>query len=221
MSWPPSSRQNEGVDEGEMVPCWQDPRIERTRRVVLDSAIALLIEGGYSAVTMESVAASSGVAKSTIYRHWPNRNALINDAFHALKPSVPVPADGDVRSRVTVLLEHMARTLVGSTWSSCLPALIDAAERDPEARELHYGLADAGRQVLVDLLAEGVRTGELPADTDPGLLAEALVGPIVIRRLMTTEPLDPADVPRLVAQLWPGKQDLSPRPMEAAATADS
>ena len=64
-------------------------------------------------------------------------------------------------------------------------------------------MAGAGRQVLVDLLAEGIRTGELPADTDPGLLAEALAGAIVLRRLMSPQPLDPADVPRLVAQLWP------------------
>jgi TetR/AcrR family transcriptional regulator of autoinduction and epiphytic fitness len=191
------------MDEGEMVPCWQDPRIERTRRVVLESAITLLIEGGYSAVTMEAVAAASGVAKSTIYRHWPNRSVLINDAFHELKPRVPLPAEGDVRSRVTVLLEHLARLLVSSTWSSCLPALIDAAERDPEARELHCGLAQTGRQVLVDLLAEGVRTGELPAETDVGLLAEALAGAIMLRRLMSPEPLDPAVVPHLVAQLWP------------------
>jgi len=191
------------MDEGGTALCWQDPRIERTRRVVLDAAIALLIEGGYRAVTMEAVASASGVAKSTIYRHWSNRDALISDAFHVLKPPIPVPVEGDVRSKVTVLLEHLARTLVSSTWSSCLPALIDAAERDPDARELHCGLARAGRQVLVDLLAEGIRTGELPADTDPGLLAEALAGAILLRRLMSPEPLDPADVPRLVAQLWP------------------
>ena len=170
---------------------------------MLEAAIALLIEGGYPAVTMEAVAAASGVAKSTIYRHWSNRDVLISDAFHALKPPIPAPVEGDVRSRVTVLLEHLARTLVSSTWSSCLPALIDAAERDPEARELHCGLARAGRQVLVDLLVEGIQNGELPADTDPGLLAEALAGAIMLRRLMSPEPLDPAGVPRLVAQLWP------------------
>jgi AcrR family transcriptional regulator len=190
------------VDEGDL-PCWQDPRIERTRRVVLEAAIALLIEGGYAAVTMEAVAVASGVAKSTIYRHWPNRDALISDAFHALKPPIPVPVEGDVRARVTALLEQVAQTLSSSTWSSCLPALIDAAERDPGARELHCGLADAGRQVLVDLLDEGIRTGELPAETDTGLLAEALAGAIVLRRLMSPEPLAPAEVPRLVAQLWP------------------
>jgi TetR/AcrR family transcriptional regulator, regulator of autoinduction and epiphytic fitness len=216
MPW--SLRQNEPMEEGETTPCWQDPRIERTRRVVLESAIELLIEGGYSAVTMEAVAAASGVAKSTIYRHWPNRSALINDAFHELKPTAPLPVGGDVRARITVLLEHLARQLVSSTWSSCLPALIDAAERDPEARELHSGLARTGRQVLVDLLAEGVRTGELPPDTDVGLLAEAMAGAIVLRRLMATEPFDPSEVPHLVDQLWPTTAAEAAAPRAATGT---
>ena len=95
------------MDESGTALCWQDPRIERTRRVVLDATITLLIEGGYRTVTMEAVAAASGVAKSTIYRHWSNRDTLISDAFHALKPPIPVSPEGDVRSKVTVLLEHL------------------------------------------------------------------------------------------------------------------
>ena len=65
-----------------------DPRVERTRRVVLDATIELIVEGGFTAVTIEAVAARSGVAKSTIYRHWPGRVELMHAAFHELKPSV-------------------------------------------------------------------------------------------------------------------------------------
>jgi AcrR family transcriptional regulator len=188
---------------GDVATAWLDPRIERTRRVVLEATIGLIAESGYGAVTVEAVAARSGVAKSTIYRHWPSRIELINDAFHELKPPVPLPTEGDVRDRIVWLLENLARSLVASTWSSCLPALIDAAERDPDARELHYRLALAGRQTLVDLLEEGVRLGELPADLDAALIAEALAGPILLRRLMLHEPLDPTRVRDLVDQVLP------------------
>jgi TetR/AcrR family transcriptional regulator of autoinduction and epiphytic fitness len=178
-----------------------DPRVERTRRIVLDATIELLVEGGYGAVTIEAVAARSGVAKSTIYRHWPGRLELINDAFHELKPPVPGPCEGDVRDRIVSMLENLARNVADSTWSLCLPALIDAAERDPEARELHRNLAGAGRQALVDLITEGIENGELSAELDPELLAEALVGPILLRRLMSSDPLDPAMVRHLVEQI--------------------
>jgi TetR/AcrR family transcriptional regulator, regulator of autoinduction and epiphytic fitness len=182
----------------------QDPRIERTRRVVLDAALALLGERGYGEVTIEAVAAESGVAKSTIYRHWPSRVELINDAFHELAPNLPVPPEGDVRERVVAFLEQVATDVCASRWSACLPALLDAAEHDPTARELNLRLASTGRQTLSGLLAEGVRNGELPADLDTVLIAEALAGPIILRRLMAAEPLEPAQVRHLVDQVLGG-----------------
>jgi TetR/AcrR family transcriptional regulator, regulator of autoinduction and epiphytic fitness len=186
-----------------------DPRIERTRRVVLEATLDLLAEHGYGAVTIEAVAARSGVAKSTIYRHWPGKVELILDAFHELKPPVAPSAEGDVRETVIAVLENLARVVVESTWSMCLPSLIDAAAHDPEARKLHGRISAEGRRSLVDLLATGVERGELPADLDPELMAEALVGPILLRRLMSLPPFDPAQVRTLVDQL------IRPVPSEA------
>jgi TetR/AcrR family transcriptional regulator, regulator of autoinduction and epiphytic fitness len=194
------SRQTKAVEAHAPAP-WLDPRIERSRRVVLEATVALIAESGYGAVTIEAVAARSGVAKSTIYRQWPNRLELINDAFHELKPSVPLPTGSTVRDRIVCFLEHVARNVGTSTWSACLPALIDAAEHDPDARELHSRLTQAGRQSLVDLLEEGVQSGELPAGLDLELMAEALVGPILIRRLMLHEAFDPSQVRHLVDQV--------------------
>jgi AcrR family transcriptional regulator len=163
-----------------------DPRIERTRRVVLDSAIALLGARGYGEVTIEAVAAASGVAKSTIYRHWP---------------ALPVPPEGDVRDRLVAVLEHVAKDVCMSRWSACLPALLDAAAHDPAARELNLRLATSGRQLLSQLLADGVSRGELRADLDTELIADALAGPIILRRLWSAETFDPGNVRHLVDQV--------------------
>ena len=110
---------------------------------------ACLIERGYGELTIEAVASESGVAKSTIYRHWPSRVELINDAFLELKPTLPVPTEGTVRERLVAALENLAENVAASRWSACLPTLIDAAERDPAARELNARLASAGRHVAV------------------------------------------------------------------------
>ncbi|MGH9116316.1 MAG: TetR/AcrR family transcriptional regulator [Acidimicrobiales bacterium] len=177
--------------------------MERTRQVVLDTTIQIIAQNGYGAVTIEAVAARSGVAKSTIYRHWPGRLELINDAFHELTPPMSVPREGPLRDRIVYLLENLATNVAASNWSSCLPALIDAAEHDPETRELHRRMAATGRQTLVDLLSEGMAKGELPADLDPVLMTEALAGPIMLRRLFSSEPFDPAQVPALVDQVLP------------------
>src|SRR5580765_4898345 len=75
----PPERQND------MVPIDQDPRIERSRRVILEAVLDELGAAGYGALTIESVAARAGVGKSTIYRHWAGKLELVEDAFRTLK----------------------------------------------------------------------------------------------------------------------------------------
>jgi hypothetical protein len=84
-----------------------------------------------------------------------------------------------------------------------MPALIDAAERDPRVRAFHARFSAERRAVLVDILRDAVESGELPPTADPELLADALVGPILIRRLMLTEPVGPEIASALVDQLLP------------------
>lgn len=180
-----------------------DPRIERSRRVVLSAALELLGDVGYGGLTIEGVAARAGVGKSTIYRHWPGKLELIEDAVRLLKPDAAPAAGGLVRDRLVALLGQVAAALADSTWSKCLPAIIDAAERDPAVMDIHRRLTCDRREVLVGLLAEGAATGEIPAGTDLCLLAEILVGPIIVRRLLFHEPFDPAMVADLVDQVLP------------------
>jgi AcrR family transcriptional regulator len=187
----------------EMVDTDQDPRIERSRRVILEAALEELGVVGYGALTIESVAARAGVGKSTIYRHWPGKLALVEDAFRTLKAQALVPEAGAVRDRVIAFLEQIAGLVVESTYSACMPALIEAAERDPQVREFHCAFSSERLAVLADVLREAIASGELPADADPELLADALVGPIVMRRLMFAEPFDPQQVPALVDQVLP------------------
>jgi TetR/AcrR family transcriptional regulator, regulator of autoinduction and epiphytic fitness len=180
-----------------------DPRVERSCRVILSAALDLLGEVGYGGMTIEAVAARAGVGKSTVYRHWNGKPELVEDAIRTLKVPLAPPAEGSARERVVGLLQQMAAQLASSTWSSCLPAVIDAAERDPEVLAVQRRIAAERRQMLVDLLAEGVAAGEFAAAPDLELLAECLVGPIIVRRLLLHEPLDPAQVPALVAQVLP------------------
>src|SRR5918995_1459823 len=165
----------------------EDPRVERSRRVII-----------------EAVAARAGVGKSTIYRHWPGKLELVEDAFRTLKAPVVVPEQGTLRDRVLGVIEQIACLVEQSTYSTCMPALIDAAERDPKVRDFHTRFSAERRAVLVGLLRDAVESGELPPSTDPELLADALVGPILLRRLMLGQPVSRSIAPAIVDQLLPG-----------------
>jgi AcrR family transcriptional regulator len=184
-----------------------DPRVERSRRVILGAVLDELGEVGFGALTIEAVAARAGVGKSTIYRHWPGKLELVEDAFRTLKAPVAVPDQGSLRERVVAVIEQVACLVAESTYSTCMPALIDAAERDPNVRDFHSRFSAERRAALVGLLRDAVQTGELPATTDPELLADALVGPILLRRLMLAQPVGPEIARALVDQLLPACGD--------------
>ena len=106
-----------------------DPRIARSRIVILQAAVDELADHGYGGVTIEGVAARAGVAKSTIYRHWADRLELIADAFETFhERMVPDTTGSPPRETIATLLTHVAEVVTDSTFSRCIPALIEGAD---------------------------------------------------------------------------------------------
>jgi TetR/AcrR family transcriptional regulator of autoinduction and epiphytic fitness len=176
-----------------------DPRIERSRQVILAAALAELGEIGFGAFTIESVAARAGVGKSTIYRHWPDRLALIADAFKTLhQEGGPDLSRGTPREKLERILRHVADVVADSPFGVCLPALIDAAERDAALRRFHHQFQAEARKPVVALIASGIASGDFPPHLDAELAAVALLGAIFFRRLMTAAPFDPAQAGALI-----------------------
>lgn len=167
--------------------------------VILRAAVQELADVGYGGVTIESIAARAGVGKSTIYRHWSDKLELIADAFETFhEQMVPDLGIRSVRESVALLLRHVAEVVVDSTFSRCIPALIEGAERDPRVREFHHRYSVERRQALIDLIALGIEAGEVSPQVDPELATTALLGAIFYRRLMTATPLEPGETGRLV-----------------------
>jgi TetR/AcrR family transcriptional regulator, regulator of autoinduction and epiphytic fitness len=176
-----------------------DPRIERSRMLILTAAVQELAEVGYGRVRIESIAARAGVGKSTIYRHWPDKLALIADAFETFhEQMVPDLGELPVRDAVALLIRHVAEVVLDSTFSRCIPALIEGAERDERVRDFHHRYSRERRQALIDLIARGVQGGEITDAVDPELATTTLLGAVFYRRLMTEAPFDPNDAAELV-----------------------
>jgi len=179
-----------------------DPRIRRTRDAVLPATLAVLAGRGFASFTMEAVAEAAGVSKSTVYRYWPTKLALLRDALEGLnrQPGVEIES-GTARERIERLLEHLAAALGDSLLSACIPSLIEAAEHHPEVAGFLHQYSERRRSTLTAVIRKGVDDGELPAHLDPELAALALSAPVFYRRLMTPDPFPAADVRRLVRQV--------------------
>jgi len=179
-----------------------DPRVARSHQTILRAALEELGDVGYGAFTMESVAARAGVGKSTIYRHWPSKLPLIEAAFRTLhEQTAPDIVTGSPRERVERILRYVAEVVSRKPFSSCLPALIDGAERNRDVRRFHHRFQREARRPLVAVIASGVASGDLPSHVNPELAATALVGAIIYRRLMTSEPFRAAHASELVVTI--------------------
>src|SRR6516162_6635340 len=125
--------------------------------VILRAAVEEMAAVGYGGVTIESIAARAGVGKSTIYRHWPDKLDLIADAFETFhEQMVPSLENRSYRESVELLVDHVAEVVADSTFTRCIPALIEGAERDPRVRQFHHRYQAERRQALIDLIADGI-----------------------------------------------------------------
>jgi AcrR family transcriptional regulator len=187
---------SETDDQADRRPC--DPRVARSRAAVLASCAELLTEEGFGGVTIEGVTARSGVAKTTIYRHWPNRPALLVDAFRSMACPRPAPGTGDLRRDLVGMAGALAGELDAAPWAAILPSLAAEARRDPELRALHREFMAERRAPLLEVLRGAMARGELRTDVDPALAASLVAGPLFYRRYVSLEPLDEPGLPERV-----------------------
>lgn len=168
-----------------------DPRVQRTRVAVIDVAAALLLEGGTSAVTVEAIVQRSGVARSTIYRHWPSRADVVAAAFARIIPPLPDPPPaGAVGTRLLAVLRTLAAQMAEERFAAAVPAILDSTHRDPELAGFRQAFTDSQTGPLTEILADAVANGELGPDLDVDAAIAQLVGPMFFRRVVLDQPLD-------------------------------
>jgi len=165
-----------------------DERVRRSKQAVMAATFGLLTEAGLGGVSVDEVSRRSGVAKTTIYRHWPTRAALLLDACSQLTARPEAPDTGSVAGDLAALAESIADRLTGR-WSSVLPSVIDAAERDPELAALHARLHDEMMAAFHEVVGRAQAKGELPKDVAASDLIGAIMGPLFYRRWFSREPL--------------------------------
>jgi AcrR family transcriptional regulator len=167
-----------------------DPRVRRSREAVLAATAELLTEVGVHGVTIEAVALRSGVAKTTIYRHWPERSQLVLDAIDRVAEPCRAPDTGTLRGDLTAILDGLVEALTTSVLGQVMPSLIDAAERDAEVARLQATWVRARRGAVHQALARAEARGEIPAGLDDDLVGSIFGGAAFYRRLVSHEPLD-------------------------------
>lgn len=177
----------------------RDPRSEAAHAATLRAATELLLERGPHAVTIEAVATRAGVAKTTIYRRWSGRGALLIDVLRQFPLGLTSPDPAlDPKERVRFVVRQVAAVLRQPVWRRILPLLAASGDLRDELAPFRDRIDAHQARVLSTVVADAVRAGALPPDTDGREAFLQLLGPIVVAVLMNPEVADDAFADRMV-----------------------
>lgn len=182
----------------------------RRAAAIFQATLELLAEHGYERLTVEGVAEKAGVNKTTIYRWWPSKAALLGAALTRGAPlELTAPDTGSLRGDLEEIVRALAGLLTTPPASDIAVAALGAATGNPE-------LAQHTRAFFADRLARerpvfdrATARGELPPDADPMLLVDLLAGAVWVRAVFRGLPLEDDFPERAVAAVLNGA--LSPR----------
>ena len=178
----------------------------RTRDRALAAAAGILRREGYARLTMERVAAESGVAKTTLYRRWPTKAALCMDLYlEAAGRELHDPDTGDVARDLEHIINAVVRLQTRTVAGPAFVGLIAEAQVNPSTRAAFQAeFGERRRDVTRRVLRRAIARGDVRTGTDVDLFIDALGGAVTFRLLQGHAPLSPAFARALIALLLGG-----------------
>jgi AcrR family transcriptional regulator len=207
-----------GFDQHTAAPGRGRPRDRTLDARILEQVLGLLGSHGYAGLTLDELAARSGVAKTTILRRWPSKAAVAAAGVERLAlQSVDVPDSGTLRGDLHAML-HGAAEMFARGRGQFVPRLFREAGHHPEITDLLFTVIHTRRQAYRRALALAIARGELAPSADQDLLIDLLIGPIWTRLLITRDPITPEYVDSIVEAVLTA---FDVKPAAAASPVDS
>jgi len=168
------------------------PRSEESRRAILDATRRLLTHMPISKISIEAIAKKAGVGKTTIYRWWPNKQAVVMEAvfsqpgFQNFMPQSAVPMDG-----IKAQIEKLCRQLAGKN-GRIVAEIIGECQGDIETlKALVKNFFQDRYNSLAYYLQKGKHEGSLRENIDLEVAIDVILGPVIFR-LMSGQNIDEA-----------------------------
>ncbi len=181
------------------------PRSEKTKNAILSAAYDLLLENGFGAVTIDKIAERAGVSKATIYKWWPNKAAVIIDAFFdAAVVRLQVPDTGSTIDDMIIQVNNLAKFLT-SREGRVINEIIAEGQFDQKLAETYRTIYFKPRRLDSRYILErGISRGELKEDLDIELVIDLIFGPLFYRLLITGDEVDEAFIKSIINYVFEG-----------------
>lgn len=161
-----------------------DPRVARSRAAILEAASDLIVERGFRECTIDAIVERTGIARTTLYRHWPSRAALLEQTLDHIGQSRPLPDTGSLGGDLLELFETRAPNMMTSPErpGRSLPSLLEITHKDPGLAHLTGKILQSIEHSFRTLIERARARGEIRQDLDIEAMVNMLMGASIDRR---------------------------------------
>jgi AcrR family transcriptional regulator len=168
------------------------PRDPGYDKAILDATLEILTVKGYAGLSIDGVAAKTGVGRPTIYRRWPSKPALVIAALTQSPLLSPAHDTGALRDDLLAFQNDQVRMMNLPASRRITAGLVADLVADPELSETYLGDYVGQRRAAVrEALVRGIERGELRPDANLDLIYDLLMGPLFMRSVVRGETLSP------------------------------
>ena len=162
-----------------------------TATAILDATREILAERGVQGLTVEAVAARSGVAKTTIYRRWRAKDEVaLAVVIDMIEKVVDTPDIGDTRAELVAFVDLTVKALRDTLMGRVMQGIVSQLATDPDlAAGFHQNVVGLRFMEVKRLVERGIARGDLRPDTDPTIVHELLFGAVYYHLFFRSDPL--------------------------------
>lgn len=164
------------------------PLSTKARQKAIDATQRLIAEHGIDGFTMDGVARLSGVAKTTLYRHWNSANDLLVHSLDCQVERIPTPDTGTLAGDLTALFSTMRSIINTPGTRQIFLEMAGVSARDPELQAVKEAMVDERMRPIREIVRRAIERSEIP-DTDLDTAATLVEGPFVARMFMSSDPI--------------------------------
>ena len=163
------------------------PRDASADRAIMEATVALISEVGMEQTTVSAVVARSGVARATVYRRWPTREALIEAALSQVKGRPPFPLSGDLETDLARAIEQVRAVYAEPTFQAFLPIFVRDLLRDRavDGVSATFDSVAPNMRRIADEYTRLAKSAGLRPEVDSWVVANVIVGSHLAHLLST------------------------------------
>lgn len=155
------------------------PRSQRAHQAILSATRSLMLEVGVTKLSIEKVAAKAGVGKTTIYRRWKTKEALVSEAVGSIADKVQIPDSGDkiddLLKVANGMIESVSQTF-GISIQKVAPIISEIISHPESMRMYREQYILPRRRAFAHIFKKGIECGQIRSNVDIELAIDQLIG---------------------------------------------